>query len=1171
MNEMIQSRRQIVAGAPEGVDALVLADKARQAECGHLHIVTDDVRLSSLKDSLRFFAPDVAVLDFPAWDCVPYDRVSPHAEVVARRMDVLLRLAAVGEEAEDGPHIIIATAAAMLQRVPPVSAFRGMVREIKPGTRLDTDALAAELGRTGYHRAEQVMEPGEFAIRGGLIDLFPPGHDDPIRIDLFGDEVDTLRSFDPVDQRTTGKVKALRLKPMSEVVLSKDAIERFRTRYRELFGAVSGTDPLYEAVSNGQTYPGMEHWLPLFHAGLDTLFAYVPKATVSLDHQADEAIQARLDLISDYYESRRIADPSSGGAKLGLDEGSAVYHPVPPAQLFLDDKEWSRLLMATAPSDLRPFAAADVDVTAVDAGGRAGRDFADVRTMPDGNVYEAFKQHSVEQRAAGRKVILAANTEGSRRRLLGVLHDHNLATAKTVNSYSDISSGGNTEVSLIILPLGRGFVTDSLALVTEQDLLGERLARRTRRRKAEAFIADASQLGEGDLVVHLEHGIGRYEGLETLDVGGARHDCLKVSYHGDDRLYVPVENIDVLSRFGSEQGNTMLDKLGGVAWQARKANLKERIREMAEQLIKIAAARELKSAETFTPPEGAYDEFCARFPFSETDDQLRAISDVMEDFAKGRPMDRLVCGDVGFGKTEVALRAAFVAALTGVQVAVVVPTTLLARQHFSTFKNRFEGFPIKIRQLSRLVSPKDADAVREGLRTGSVDVVIGTHALLAKSVDFANLGLLIVDEEQHFGVGHKERLKQIKTDVHVLTLTATPIPRTLQMALTGVRDLSLMATPPVDRLAVRTFLMPYDHVVIREALMRERFRGGQSFYVCPRLADLDAMAAQLRKVAPDIKVVMAHGQMNPTALEDVMTAFADGEYDVLLATNIIESGLDLPRVNTIIIHRSDMFGLSQLYQLRGRVGRSKTRAYAYLTVPANKKLTAAAAKRLDVMQTLDSLGAGFSLASHDLDIRGAGNLLGDEQSGHIKEVGIELYQQLLEEAVAAAREGGGDNAAESEETFSPQITVGATVLIPEPYVRDLGARLVLYRRAADLQDQAEIDDFAVELEDRFGKVPTEVENLLTIVAIKALCRAAHVEKIDAGPKGAVLTLHKNEFPNPIGLVEFISQQAGTVKVRPDHKIVIMRLWYDVDERMAGIKEMLGRLAELAKVDEDDGS
>lgn len=1167
MNEIQQAPYPAVAGAPEGADAFVLAERARESAVGHIHIVRDDVRLSAVKDSLRFFAPDLTVLAFPAWDCVPYDRVSPHADVVSERMDVLLRLAAVGTEAETGPSILLTTASAVLQKVPPLSTFRGMVREIKPGTQLDSDGFATDLGRNGYQRAEQVMEPGEFAMRGGLIDLFPPGQDDPVRIDLFGDEVETLRTFDPVSQRTTGTLKVLRLKPMSEVILSKDAIERFRTGYRELFGAVSSTDPLYEAVSHGQTYPGLEHWLPLFHPGLDTLFAYLPEATVSLDHQIGEAVKARHELIRDYYESRRLADPASGGAKLGLDEGGAVYHPVPPARLFLDEQEWARYLADRKPFELRPFAAAEADTAAEDAGARPGRDFADVRSQPDANIFEALKDHAGVQRAQNRRVVLSVFTDGSRRRLLKLLHDHGLATAKAADQYADIEAMNAAEIAVIVLPLGRGFVTETLALITEQDLLGERLSRRTKpRRKAEAFIADASQLSEGDLVVHIEHGIGQYGGLETLDVGGAPHDCLKVTYHGDDRLFVPVENIEVLSRFGAEQEGMILDKLGGVAWQARKAKLKERIREMAEELIRIAAQRELKPAERFNPPEGAYDEFCSGFPFSETDDQLRAIADVLDDLTKGRPMDRLVCGDVGFGKTEVALRAAFVAALTGVQVAVVVPTTLLARQHFATFKARFDGFPVKVRQLSRLVSTKDAEKTREGLKSGEIDIVIGTHAVLANSIDFANLGLLIIDEEQHFGVAHKDRLKKLKSDVHVLTLTATPIPRTLQMALTGVRDLSLIATPPVDRLAVRTFVLPYDQVVIREAIMRERFRGGQTFYVCPRVADLTAVSEALRKLVPEVSVAMAHGQMPPTQLEDVMTAFADGEYDILLATNIIESGLDLPRVNTIVLHRSDMFGLSQLYQLRGRVGRSKTRAYAYLTVPANKKLTATAEKRLDVMQTLDSLGAGFSLASHDLDIRGAGNLLGDEQSGHIKEVGIELYQQLLEEAVAAAREGDVEEGTLPAETFSPQITLGAPVLIPEAYVKDLGTRLGLYRRAADLDSQAEIDDFAAELEDRFGKVPDEVENLLDVVAIKSMCRAANVEKVDAGPKGGVFTLHKNEFPNPAGLVEFITQQAGTVKVRPDHKIVVMRPWHAVDERMTGLKQVLANLAELAKVD-----
>ena len=1167
MNEILQAKSKVIAGAPEGYDAQVMADLVRKSAASHIHIASDEYRLSVLSECLEFFAPEVTVLTFPAWDCLPYDRVSPHADVVARRMDVLLKFADVSAPGNSEPRILITTANAILQRVPPLSAFRGMVREVKPGSRLDVEPFAADLSRNGYQRAEQVMEPGEFAIRGGLIDLYPPGQDDPVRIDLFGDDVEGLRTFDPISQRTTGQLKSLRLKPMTETILSREAIERFRSGYRELFGAVSSNDHLYEAVSNGQTYPGMEHWLPLFHSGLDTLFAYLPDASVSLDHNLGEPVSARMDLIRDYYENRRSIDPASGGKRLGLAESGAVYHPVPPDRLYLTDAEWVRLLTERSPVLLQPFEAADVDETATDAGGRLGRDFSDVRVRPDANVFDAFKDYASEQRREGRKVVLAAQSIGSSRRLVGLLHDHNIATAQPVDVFTEIANAHETVVSVIVLGLGRGFVSQELALVTEQDLLGERLSHRARRRKADAFIADASQLGEGDIVVHLDHGIGRYGGLETLDVGGAPHDCLKVFYHGDDRLFVPVENIEVLSRFGAEQDGMMLDKLGGVAWQARKAKLKERIREMAEQLIRVAAERELKPAETFKPPEGAYDEFCARFPFNETDDQIRAIADVLEDFAKGRPMDRLICGDVGFGKTEVALRASFIAALTGVQVAVVVPTTLLARQHFATFRERFKGFPVRIAQLSRLVSARTANQVRDDLKSGSVDIVIGTHALLSKSVEFANLGVLIVDEEQHFGVGHKERLKQLKADVHVLTLTATPIPRTLQMALTGVRDLSLIATPPVDRLAVRTFLLPYDPVVVREAIMRERFRGGQSFYVCPRLTDLDKVAKQLDELVPEVSFAVAHGQMTPTALEDVMSAFADGEFDVLIATNIIESGLDLPRVNTIVIHRADMFGLSQLYQLRGRVGRSKTRAYAYLTVPAGKKLTATAEKRLDVMQTLDSLGAGFSLASHDLDIRGAGNLLGDEQSGHIKEVGVELYQQLLEEAVAAAREGRDGKGLAEPDTFSPQITLGAPVLIPELYVKDLGARLALYRRAADLADQAEIDDFAAELEDRFGKVPVEVENLLDVVAIKALCRRAHVEKVDAGPKGAVLSLYNNTFPNPAGLVEYISQQAGTVKVRPDHSIVVMRPWEDVSERMAGIKQTLSRLAELEVVDE----
>ncbi|HTZ37306.1 MAG TPA: transcription-repair coupling factor, partial [Stellaceae bacterium] len=722
-------------------------------------------------------------------------------------------------------------------------------------------------------------------------------------------------------------------------------------------------------------------------------------------------------------------------------------------------------------------------------------------------------------------------------------------------------------VGLAILPLEQGFATASLVVLGEQDILGDRLARAPRRRRnLDDFIAEAASLAAGDLVVHEEHGIGRYEGLETIDVAGAPHDCLKVLYAGDDRLFVPVENIEVLSRYGSEDAGVQLDRLGGAAWQGRKARVKQRIREIAGELIRIAAERQLRPGETLAPPEGVYEEFAARFPYPETEDQLRAIEETLADMASGRPMDRLVCGDVGFGKTEVALRAAFIAAFAGGQVAVVVPTTLLARQHFRSFSERFAGLPVRIAQLSRLVAPKEAKQIKEDLAAGRIEIVIGTHALLAKDVKFAHLGLVVVDEEQHFGVVQKERLKQLKADVHVLTLTATPIPRTLQLALSGVREMSIIATPPVDRLAVRTFVMPFDPVVVREAILRERDRGGQVFYVAPRIADLDEVAGELRKIAPEIRVATAHGRMPAAELEAVMTAFDERAYDLLLSTNIIESGLDIPSANTLIVHRADMFGLAQLYQLRGRIGRSKLRAYAYLTLPEKKKLAPVAQRRLEVMQTLDTLGAGFQLASHDLDIRGAGNLLGDEQSGHIREVGIELYQHMLEEAVAAARTAGGADGlgAPPPEEWSPQITIGTPVLIPEDYVADLSVRLGLYRRIAALADRRESEAFAAELIDRFGPLPPEVENLLQIIAIKRACREAGVERVEAGPKGAVIALRGNRFANPAGLVELIQKHAGTLRLRPDQKLVYLRNWDDEAARLKGVAGIMQTLVRLAR-------
>ena len=692
-------------------------------------------------------------------------------------------------------------------------------------------------------------------------------------------------------------------------------------------------------------------------------------------------------------------------------------------------------------------------------------------------------------------------------------------------------------------------------------MLGDRLIRGAKKRKrAQNFLTEANTLSPGDLVVHVEHGVGRYMGLETITALGAPHECVHLEYAEGARLYLPVENIELLSRFGHEEG--LLDRLGGGAWQAKKAKLKERIRQIAERLMRVAAERALRHAPILQAPHHEWDAFSARFPYQETDDQMSAIADVVGDLEAGSPMDRLIVGDVGFGKTEVAMRAAFVAAMSGVQVAVIAPTTLLARQHFKTFSERFRGTAITVRPLSRFVTAKDAVLTRDGLADGTVDIVIGTHAVLAKGTRFRSLGLLVIDEEQHFGVTHKERLKEMRSEIHVLTLTATPIPRTLQLSLTGVRDLSIIGTPPVDRLAIRTYVSEFDTVTIREALLRERYRGGQSFYVVPRISDLPAIEEFLKSHVPEVSYIIAHGQLAAGDLDERMNEFYDGKYDVLLATTIVESGLDIPTANTMIIHRADMFGLSQLYQIRGRVGRSKARAYAYLTTKPRTPLTSSAQKRLRLLGSLDSLGAGFSLAAQDLDLRGAGNLLGEEQSGHIREVGYELYQSMLEETIARLKSGELQGTVDDEGQWAPQINLGVPVLIPEEYVPDLDVRLGLYRRLSHLHTKTELEGFAAELIDRFGALPREVNTLLLVIRIKGTCKRAGIARLDAGPKGVTVQFHNDKFANPAGLVEFLQAQKGAARVK-DNKIIVAADLPRAAERIKGAFAVAKDLAEKA--------
>jgi len=1150
-----------LARAPEGFDAFVAADlarllapKAEGSPAALVHVARDQQRSAAFREALRFAEPNIEILEIPAWDCQPYDRVSPNAAVVSRRMTALSRLARARSSAEK-PRVVTLTADCLLQRVPPRAKIAADSFSAAPGNVVDLDSLARWLEGNGYLRSGTVRETGEYAQRGGIVDLFAPGMPAPIRLDFFGDTLESIRAFDPETQRTTGQLRALDLVPMSEVRLETATMKRFRQAYAERFGGQTRGDLLYEAVSEGRRHQGVEHWLPLFHDRLDTLFDYLESAPLLLDDRVEDAAKERLAQITDYYEARKEAHD--------LDPANSTYKPLPPAALYLTEGDWRSALEQRGVARVSPFAAPEgVGKGTLDCGARPGRDFAPERNEPEMNVFQAAVDHVEALRAARKSVVVAGWSEGSTERLGHVLHEHGLSDVQTVSSLALALARGPGAVSLAVLGVEHGFETDGLVVVGEQDILGDRLLRRRRKTKrAENLFSEVAAMSAGDLVVHVDYGIGRFIGLDTIETNGVRRDYLEIHYAEGQKLYVPVENFELLSRYGTEDAEAQLDRMGGAGWQARKARMKNRIREMAAGLIAIAAQRMLRAAPKLAPPEGLYDEFSARFPYDETEDQLAAIEATLDDLAAGRPMDRLVCGDVGFGKTEVALRAAFCAAINGKQVAIVAPTTLLARQHYKTFSQRFSGLPIRIGRLSRMVAASETRETKKGLAEGTIDILVGTHAVLGKGVSFKDLGLVIIDEEQHFGVGHKERLKELRAEVHVLTLSATPIPRTLQLAMTGVRELSLIATPPVDRLAVRSFVSPFDALIVREALLRERYRGGQAFFVCPRIDDLADAAAFIRENVPEAKYVVAHGQMSPTELEDKMAAFYDGKFDILLSTTIVESGLDIPTANTLIVWRADMFGLAQLYQLRGRVGRGKTRAYALFTTPANKPITPQAQKRLEVLQSLDTLGAGFQLASHDLDIRGAGNLLGDEQSGHIKEVGYELYQQMLTDQITLLKAGVEEP---QEETWSPTIAIGAPVTIPEDYIADLSLRLQLYRRLSTLETDQDIESFAAEMIDRFGPIPPEVEQLLEIVAIKALCRRAHVEKVDAGPKGLIVSFRGNLFADPAGLARFITEQGRDAKVRPDMRVVFIKEFATMKQRLAGTRRILRTLVGIAE-------
>jgi transcription-repair coupling factor (superfamily II helicase) len=1143
---------------PAGSEALPLIEIIKNSNNGVVHVCKNDVYLEKIHDLIKFFSKDIEIFDLPAWDTNPYDKVSPNSEIISNRLQTLTAI----KNGLSKNQVLLTTANAFNQKIIPVEVIKNSSLEVKVKQKIKRDDLLGFLVNNSYINVSAASDHGEFSVRGSIIDIYPPSSEFGIRIDFFGDDIESIRKYDPLTQISTSEIKEYNIIPASEILLNAKYIERFKENFIKNFGVTTaGKEPVFDAVCEGRKYIGFENYIPLFYDRLDTVFDYCVGATITFEHDVEGVFAERFEQIKDSYNSRIVY------AKSGRYDNSDNF--LEPHNLYIIDSELDEVLKNKTVIYFSKFDRAAGENGFAFEYRPAENYFAESKIKNISSI-DLLKNQLFEEFAKSGKTknIIACFSSGSRDRLAGILSEHNLNYVLIDDIEKELALINKTNVGLCIVALDSGFKAENYNIISEADLLGERIFRKkkTRGRKAEDFIREAATLTVGELVVHKEHGIGRFKGLETLAINKTQHDFILIEYRDGDKLYVPVENIELISRFGAEEEGVELDKLGGLNWQERTAKIKKRIKDIAADLIKIAAEREVKTASVFERT-GAFDEFCARFPYTETEDQLFAIDEVLNDLNSGKPMDRLICGDVGFGKTEVALRAAFNVVQNNTeqkreQVAVICPTTLLCRQHFNTFTERFAGTGVVIKQLSRMVTTTEIRKNKEAAKNGEVDIIIGTHSLLSNNLEFKNLSLLIIDEEQRFGVAQKEKLKKLRSETHVLTLTATPIPRTLQLSLSGIRDLSLIATPPVDRLAVRTFVMPFDEVTIREAILKEHYRGGRSYFVAPRIKDLDEIEPKLKQLIPEVKFVKAHGKMKPDELDEIMNDFYEGKFDVLLATTIVESGLDVPAANTIILHRADMFGLAQLYQLRGRVGRSKVRAYAYLTVPPKRQLTKHAEKRLAVMQKLDSLGAGFTLASYDMDIRGFGNLLGDEQSGNIREVGVELYQNMLQEAIESLKTSDFAN---QEEIYSIKLNLGISVLIPESFVTDSDLRMGLYRRLGGLETNEDIESFAVELRDRFGKLPEEVENLLETIKIKFLCRKLDIEKLDAGEIGASVQFRNNKFRNPDALIKLIAKNPVKYKIKDGSKFVIANCnWKDLKTRVIELKKVLEEISKFVE-------
>ncbi|ASY82561.1 transcription-repair coupling factor [Pectobacterium polaris] len=1129
---------QRLLGQLTGAACAVECAEIIERHAGLVVLIAPDMQNAlRLRDEIQQFT-DQHVTTLPDWETLPYDSFSPHQEIISTRLSTLYQLPNMTRG------VLILPVNTLMQRVCPHSFLHGHALVLKKGQRLSRDKLRSQLEQAGYRSVDQVMEHGEYATRGALLDLFPMGSEEPYRIDFFDDEIDSLRLFDVDTQRTLNEVPHINLLPAHEFPTDKTAIELFRSQWREQFEVRRDAEHIYQQVSKGVWPAGIEYWQPLFFSEpLPSLFSYFPNNTLIVNTgNIEQSAERFWQDIQQRFESRRV-DPMRP-----LLPSDSLWLRVDG--LFTELKAWPRVQLRT---DTLPEKAANVNLAYL--------------PLPELAIQHQQKspldalRRFIEQFEG--QIIFSVESEGRRETLQELLARIKL-NPTLINTLEQAQERGTY---LIIGASEHGFI-DTLrqrALICESDLLGERVSRRRqdsrRTINTDTLIRNLAELRPGQPVVHLEHGVGRYAGLTTLEAGGIKAEYLILTYAGEDKLYVPVSSLHLISRYaGGADENAPLHKLGGDAWSRARQKAAERVRDVAAELLDIYAQRAAKSGFAFKHDKTQYQLFCESFPFETTPDQAQAINAVLSDMCQPLAMDRLVCGDVGFGKTEVAMRAAFLAVENHKQVAVLVPTTLLAQQHFDNFRDRFANWPVKIEMISRFRSAREQTQVLKETQEGKVDILIGTHKLLQSDVHWRDLGLLIVDEEHRFGVRHKERIKAMRADVDILTLTATPIPRTLNMAMSGMRDLSIIATPPARRLAVKTFVREYDNLVVREAILRETLRGGQVYYLYNDVENIEKATQRLAELVPEARIAIGHGQMRERELERVMNDFHHQRFNVLVCTTIIETGIDIPSANTIIIERADHFGLAQLHQLRGRVGRSHHQAYAYLLTPNPKAMSTDAQKRLEAIASLEDLGAGFALATHDLEIRGAGELLGDDQSGQMTSVGFSLYMELLESAVEALK-AGREPSLEDLINSQTDVELRLPALLPDDFIPDVNTRLSLYKRIASAKTTVELDELKVELIDRFGLLPDASRYLLQIAALRQQAQALGIRRIEGNEKGGFIEFSEQNRVDPSHLIGLLQRDPGTYRLDGPTRLKFMKDLSDRPQRIEFIGSLLGNMAQ----------